>query len=364
MRLLTLGLGLLLAVSSCISTAYNATPSDDAGTGNPSGAQPAGGAGGGGVGGVAPSPTPSAPTVSGAITSDATWSGLITVSDDVTVDPGATLTIADGALVQVATGKRLTIRGALKVAGSATAGVKLAPNPTPGNWGGIAVDSGGSLDLAFAEIDFAETGLICSGGAAQCKADHVKILHYSSSGLSIQSSASFSHLTVDADGLGGGGIEMSAGAGDTVTITDSVFHATGGDAVVCTSGNLTLQYSHVSGNAAGGNSGVHCALHLKTTGIAKVDHNQLENSNYGLMAEGLSPLSVIEHNNFVGYGTPSSTPLPGGAWSPVGAGDLVGIDLTNNWWGDPTGGVRPPPTDSRANLTPSAAAPVSPVGPR
>jgi hypothetical protein len=364
MRALTLGYGLLLVASSCVNSAPTQAVVDPGAGGATGGNGPSPGGGTPPPGGVTPTPPGGSTTVAGALTADATWSGLVTVTDDVTVDPGVTLTIADGALVQVASGKGLTVRGTLKIVGSAAGGVKLGPNPMPGSWSGIAVDSGGSVNVAFAEIDYAQTGLSCAAGAVACSADHLKVLHYSSTGLSVQSAATLSHVTVDAEDFGGGGIEIAAGASDTVSITDSLFHATGGDAVVCTSGNLTLQYSHVAGNAPGGNSGVHCATHLSTRGIIKMDHNLLENINYGIMAEGLSPMSIIEHNNFVGYGTPTTTPLPGGAWSAVGAGNLVGIDLTNNWWGDATGHALAPPTDSLANLSPTAAAPVAPVGPR
>jgi hypothetical protein len=344
MRLSTLAFGLLLVVSGCTSTAYDpgtggggaagSGGGGSAGSGGGGSAGTGGGGGGGSGGGVGTSK-------SGPLTADETWSGAITMSGDVTVNAGVTLTIADGTLIQVAAGKALIVAGTLKVQGaSANPGVSFAPNPTPGTWDGIQVQSGGAATISYAQLNYATTGLSCATGAATCAIDHSKITNYSSVGLSIQVTAKIDHTTVDTGGSGG--IVVQGGTSDTITITDSIFHHTGGDAVIVDSGNMTMQYSHVYGDAAGGGAGVHCATHIATMGVILEDHNIFEDANYGLMASNMAATSKINLNNFIGYGSGAT----GGAYSSASGSPITaGVDLTNNYWNG-----QAPPTNTGTTL--------------
>lgn len=330
MRLKALAFGLVLVASGCVSTAYD--PSNPAGGGGSAGSGGGGSAGSGGGGSAGSGGSGggggSASDKSGPISADETWSGAINVAGDVTVNSGVTLTIADGAAISFAAGKALLVQGTLKVQGTSAAGVSFAPSATPGNWNGIQVQSGGSATVSYATLKYPTTGLSCAAGAAGCMMDHSSVTSFSSTGLLLQVTATIDHVTVETGGSGG--VLISAGANDTVTITDSVFHHTGGDAVIANSGNLTLRYSHVYGDAAGGNSGVHCATHLATSGIVLADHNVLQDANYGLMASNIAAASKINHNNFVAYGTSATG---GGAYTPAGSSTLnAGVDLTNNYW--------------------------------
>jgi len=349
MRLKALAFGVLLVVSGCVSTAY------DPGNGGGGGAAGSGGAGGAGSGGAGGGGSAGAggggsggssggvgADKSGNLTADETWTGAINVTGDVTVNAGVTLTIADGALVQVAAGKSIIVKGTIKVQGTSATGVNFAPNPMPGTWDGIQVQSGGSATISYAMMKYPTTGLSCATGAVGCAMDHSKVTNFSSTGISLQVSATLDHVTVETGGSGG--VVVLAGAADTVTITDSIFHATGGDAVIADSGNLTLQYSHMYGDMTGGNSGVHCATHLATTGVILADHNIMEDANYGLMASDLAATSKINLNNFVGYGSGGT----GGPYSPAGANMLnAGVDLTNNYWN----GQAPPTNTGTTKVT-------------
>ena len=168
--------------------------------------------------------------------------------------------------------------------------------------------------------------------------------------------ATLDHLVVDQGGSGG--VVITAGATDTVTITDSSFHATGGDAVVADTGNLTLQYSHMYGNTAGGNSGVHCATHIATTGLILADHNIMEDANYGLMASNMAATSKLNLNNFIGYGSGGT----GGAYTPASGALLnAGVDLTNNYW---NGQAPPTGTGTTKTTTTYTTNMVAGCGPR
>jgi hypothetical protein len=346
MRLKALAFGVLLVVSGCVSTAYDpgtgggggsAGSGGSGGTGGSAGGGSAGSGGGGsggGSGGVGSDK-------SGPIAADETWSGAINVTGDVTVNAGVTLTIADGALVQVAAGKSILVKGTIKVLGTSATGASFVPNPMPGTWDGIQVQSGGSATISYATMKYPTTGLSCATGAVGCAMDHSKISNFSSTGMSIQVTATLDHATVETGGSGG--VVVLGGANDTVTITDSIFHATGGDAVIVDSGNITLKYSHMYGDMTGGNSGVHCATHIATTGLVLADHNILEDANYGLMASNMAAASKLNLNNFVGYGSGTT----GGAYSPAGSTTITpGVDLTNNYWNG-----QAPPTNTGTTLT-------------
>jgi hypothetical protein len=343
MRLSTLACGLLLIASGCTTTAYDpGTGGGGAAGGGGGGAAGSGGGGSAGAGGGGGTTGGVGADKSGPLTADETWSGAITMSGDVTVNAGVTLTIADGALIQVAAGKALIVAGTLKVQGaSAATGVSFTPNPTPGTWDGIQVQSGGSATISFTQLAYPTTGLSCATGATSCKMDHSKITNYSGTGMSIMVTATIDHVTVDTGGSGG--IVIQGAATDTVTITDSIFHHTGGDAVIADSGNMTLQYSHMYGDAVGGGAGVHCATHIATMGVVLADHNILEDANYGLMASNMAATSKINLNNFLGYGSGAT----GGAYAQA-AGTLItaGVDLTNNYWNG-----QAPPTGTGTSLT-------------
>ncbi len=345
MRLQTLAFGILLIVSGCTSTAYDPGTggggSAGSGGGGSAGAGGGGSAGSGGGGSGGGSGGGVGADKSGTLSASETWMGAINMTGDVTVAAGVTLTIADGALIQVAAGKALIVQGTLLVQGSSATGVTFTPNPTPGTWDGIQVQMGGAATISYAQLKYPTTGLSCAAGTTTCAMTRSSVLNYSSTGLLIQAPATLDHVTVDTGGAGG--VVINAGANDTVKVTDSIFHHTGGDAFIVDGGNVTLQYSHMYGDMTGGNSGVHCATHISTMGVILMDHNIMEDANYGLMASGMSASSKINLNNFVGYGT---TATGGGAYSPAGATTITpGVDLTNNYWNG-----QAPPTNTGTTL--------------
>ncbi|HEY2743854.1 MAG TPA: right-handed parallel beta-helix repeat-containing protein [Polyangia bacterium] len=343
MRLLTFAFGLALAVTGCTTTAYDPGSGGSGGTGGGGSAGSGGGSGSGGSGGGGGGSSTGGvgSDKSGTLSADETWSGAITITGDVTVAAGVTLTIADGTLIQVAAGKALLVAGTLLIQGTSATGVSFTPNPTPGTWDGIQVQMGGAATISYTTLNYPTTGLSCAAGVATCALDHSKVLNYGSVGITLMGPATIDHVTVDTGGSGG--LLVQGGASDTVTITDSIFHHTGGDAVIADAGNMTLSYSHIYGDMVGGNAGVHCATHIATSGLIMADHNILEDANYGLMASNMTATSKINYNNFLNYGSGST----GGAYSPsTGALITAGVDLTNNYWNG-----QAPPTGTGTTLT-------------
>lgn len=339
---------LCLALAGCLGQQYTAPP----GGGGEDGGQPGNG------------PTPDmarAPStadlagvtgtgVSGTLSADASWSTLINISGDTTIAPGVTITVTPGTVVSVASGANLIVGGKLLVQGTQAMPVKLTPAAAMGSWGGISVKSGGSLDVAYATIEYAVTPLASLAGAQLVKLDHTQLLHYTGVGAQIGSAATFSYVRVEFGGSDG--ITVVAGANDLVTITDSIFHSTGGDATVVNAGNLTFNHNSVYGDTPNGGAGLHCACHYSSTGTFLVDHNDFYDSVYGFMASNMGAASKVNNNNFYqngnGYGTADGSPVS------------AGVDLTNNYWG----GGAPPTIMGNSRTTPFSTAKIAGTGPR
>jgi hypothetical protein len=196
------------------------------------------------------------------------------------------------------------------------------------NWGGIVVNAGGSADLAYTNIEQTTVPFSCGAGATKCKADHTALLHYTGVGMQLAESGTYTYMDVEFGGSDG--IYFNGTSTQTVSITDSVFHVTGGDAIVAGgSGNLTFQFNHVYGDG-GANPGQHCACHFDSNGTMLIDHNIFEKSTYGLMASQMNAQSKVNYNNF------SNDSLQ---YGPASGGINASADLTHNYWGSAT-----PPT--------------------
>ncbi len=310
--------------------------------------------GGGGTddmgGGGGPSDLAGLPTmdVMGPIAANATWNNVINLKATTTINAGVTVTVAAGSLISAASGASLIVNGTLKVQGTAAQGVKLEP-ATTSSWGGILAKSGGSVDLAYASITNTVVPLGCEAGATLCKADHVAISKFTGYGMDIKSAATLSYVKVEQGGSDG--IYASTVAGQTVSISDSTFRTTGGDALVLNgAGNFTITHNTVSAVVAG-TTGQHCACHFDATGTYNVTFNTFDSSTVGFMASKMAAASVVNNNNFI-----SNTYSA----SETGVGVNAGVDLKNNYWG----GGPPPAILGNSNTMPYSTTPIAGTGPR
>lgn len=111
-------------------------------------------------------------TACGNILSDTTWTAAnnpVSLTCDVTVYPGVTLTIDPGVNVVATPSFSLRVRGLLIVAGSASQPVGFTSASPPTKWGGISFETtqGGRGTISFAQISHANTGtsVQCCWGA-------------------------------------------------------------------------------------------------------------------------------------------------------------------------------------------------------
>ncbi len=114
------------------------------------------------------------PTTSGTLSSDENWSGAIVLTGDVTVPEHIILNIAAGTTIKFqalsddkfsganTSRSELIINGTLTAAGSATSPILFTSSsstPAKADWGGIRVLNRGTLNLAFATIEYATNGI-------------------------------------------------------------------------------------------------------------------------------------------------------------------------------------------------------------
>jgi len=123
----------------------------------------------------------SVPAAAAVLTVDTVWSGTVTLSEDLLVPSGITLTILPGTAVRVVAAEstktdpeylspltEITVRGVLKAEGSSAAPIRIGgvTSGTPGAWAGIMID-GGSARLGHCRIEDAETALHLLAGQAE-----------------------------------------------------------------------------------------------------------------------------------------------------------------------------------------------------
>ena len=104
-------------------------------------------------------------------TSDQSWSGNMTLDDDVTIASGATLTIEAGTQLNVTEDVTITIDGDLEIQGTvadpvAIWGSWVAETSIQARWQGFLLNSGSSADVTHAEISDSRGGFDVESGSS------------------------------------------------------------------------------------------------------------------------------------------------------------------------------------------------------
>src|SRR6187455_2940774 len=172
------------------------------------------------------SPPPMVNEVSGHITADTTWSGIVNLTVTVTVAPG---TIIETSTATVG----LTISGTLDIEGASGDVVHAQPAAPSTRWAGLNIASGGKL---------------------------------------------IAHYLVQV----GGGIHLSGSS--QATIVDSEMSRMTGDFLTMSNGSLDVSYSSIGLDVRADDT-THCDMHF-TGGAIKVTHTNVSTSAYGVMFYG------------------------------------------------------------------------------
>jgi Right handed beta helix region len=296
---------------------------------------------------------------SGSLTADTTWSGSYHMTADVIVPAGKTLTIAAGAQITAEPAVGLRVDGKLVVAGTGPSVVLFTQAGTK-EWYGLDIRSGGQLALSYATVEHVTYGVNCEAGAAACQADHATFQSFSDNGVHTSANATFDHIRVELGGSDGFNANTD---GITVTITNSTFHQTGGDAVWMEKGTLDFEHNDVYGNVVGGlTADQHCAIHLAGTGTFTVKSNDFYKSVYGFMASQMGAASVVSGNNFYDNGNEWGASVTDSNLNPVGVN--AAVQLGGNYWGGSVPSIPGNATVNPATASTFAAAMIAGTGPQ
>jgi hypothetical protein len=186
--------------------------------------------------------------ISGNITTDTTLTGVVRFAGATTIDPGVTVTVAEGATLNFAAASNLAIKGTLNVAGTKASPVTIQPDPdgaTPASFfGGFNVS--GTLTMNYG---------VQRGGSI---------------------------VTV---------------AGGSATITDSKMFNAAGDFLIMNGGTVNVTYSQI-GADAGTTDTTHCNLHFGGSGnMITLTNNNIIGTPFGLMFYG-GQLANFQNNNW------------------------------------------------------------------
>ncbi len=229
-KLLTLALSLPM-VACVIGSGADTTTSGTGGNGDGTGSGTGAGTGTG--------------TSAGHITANTTWTGTVNVTQQTTVDPNVTLTIAAGTAVVIAPQMEIAVQGSVDIQGTKQSLVQISPTSSGGHHYGFSVASGGSLNMDYAEQI-------------------------------------------------GGGITVEGG---TVNITDSKLSGASGDLLIVGSGQVTMVYSAIGLET--GIDSTHCDMHFGGSGTTiSITKSNISASQYGLMLYGGNQVDLTSNNWF------------------------------------------------------------------
>jgi hypothetical protein len=256
---------------------------------------------------------------------------------------GAVVTITPGANITVGAGVTITVHGTLSGAAK-DKHAKLGG----GSWGGITVESGGTLALTGVDLDGAgihaatgaksatyDYGTITSGAfvvdkGAALTTDHAGVVQ--GGGSTVAGSFTATHLD-----YAGSSITLVDGAA-TVSVADSKLTATGGDFFVSSAGTLLhVEYSVITGS--------HCPFHFDGLNKYTLDHVATRGNGYGQML----------YNAETGPNTISYSSFEDPSFDQTGRSTEVDIDNTY---------IKAKSTVGVVKITKAATSPVTSAAPR
>jgi len=197
---------------------------------------------------------------SGNVTTNTAWGSTVTVTTNVTVNSGVTLTIDPGAVIQFASGTSLTVNGKL-VADSNDPTKRITftgTTQTAGFWNGITINSGSSTNVSTlrrCDVQYAVTGININytGNSNNVTVEKCKIRYSSADGFAIGGnnySGATVHPLIKDNTISNNYIGFELYDYAKPTITGNRIESNSSSGLFADSNcNATIQYNYISGNS-------------------------------------------------------------------------------------------------------------------
>ncbi len=230
-----------------------------------------------------------------------TWTDGMMISGPVMIAAGATMTIAPGATITIAAGATITVAGTL-TARAQSSHAKL----TGAGWGGIAVASGGTLDLTGVDLVTPTTGIAVAAGNTSAEYDYGTITSARTpfnvaKGGTLKTDHAAAATSTGASGIAGSFtatfLSYDSGGSEGLVISDptAVFSAEdskffgvsngSGDMIsVSSASSVHLAYFEITA--------AHCTFHFDAVDAIDVSYGNLHGASYGFMLYGSSSVGT------------------------------------------------------------------------
>ena len=288
-------------------------------------------------------PMAKATYVEGTITQDTVWTLVdspFIVSDNITVSPGATLTIEPGVQVRFGDNFFLTVNGGIIADGTNDGMIQFTSddvNVSTGAWGTIQISGTQQSSITNCIVEYGQTGITLYGGSLNLQNDSVR---YNLNGTVVMGGS----INIENDEIINNTMDgINIAGGTQVTVQNNVVSSNGNgiDLTGDLTGSINIAQNNISLN---GQSGI--ALEADAYQNVAIVQNNVSLNNYGFHVE--SNTSTYITNNYISNNTE-------GIFYEAGNGNeayfndiynnSMGMDVspqasvnaTYNYWGDQSG---------------------------
>ncbi len=151
---------------------------------------------------------------SGTITENSWWEGSESITGDITVSAGDTLTVAEAANISFSSGAELKLNGDLQAVGTSSNQITFTRSGGSGTWDGIRFYSGSSGDIDYATINYATKGVYVAS-TNNVTVDNSTIKNFTEQGVYLTSSdATIKNSTIKLPNSASHGIYILGGTSD------------------------------------------------------------------------------------------------------------------------------------------------------